>query len=524
MNLKEALESNSTTTQNGMPTHESSLSHVLDLFYHIGGLRKGSHDLSVQKVVHDNIENVVNVYSNSHDKCQILIDLFSKALAEDAERAMKTLFWARDIRGGAGERQIFKDVIYYLAVSQNKDYLLNNLQLIPHYGRWDDLLMLVDTPLEEEAFALILRAITLAISVRVNIDNGLVEGYMFDEYKNMLSTGMNAAKWMPRKGRTAAKLRKYMQLSPKQYRKILVSLTDVVEQKMTNNKWGDIDFSKVPSLAAARYQSAFYRWQTKRYKKYLKQLQNNETTINAGAVYPYDVIKSIRNANNSTERQVAEQQWNALPDLMKNCNDYILPLIDTSGSMTLDCVFGSITPIDIAISLGLYISERNTGPFKDSFITFSEAPDLQYLKGSITDRLHQMQRVHWGFNTNIELVFQLILDQALRNNVAHELMPNKILIISDMEFDMAVENEDLNFMSMVREKYENSGYNIPQIIFWNLNSKNKGIPVQKNDAGVAMVSGFSTSILKSILEIDDLTPLNIMDNTIMSSRYEPVKI
>lgn len=522
MNLREALESNNTTTQNGMPTHESSLSHVLDLFYHIGGLRKSNSDLSIQQVINEVVNG--NIVTPAHDKCKILIDLFTKALAEDPERAMKTLFWARDVRGGAGERQIFKDVIYYLAVSQNKNYLLNNLELIPHYGRWDDLLMLVDTPLEEEAFALISRAITSAISVRVNIDNGLAEGYVFDEYRNMLSTGMNAAKWMPRKGRIAAKLRKYMKLSPKQYRKILVSLTDVVEQKMTNNKWKDIDFSKVPSLAAARYQNAFYRWQTRRYKKYLKQLQNNETTINAGAVYPYDVIKSIKNANNSTERQVAEQQWNSLPNLMKNCNDYILPLVDTSGSMTMDSVFGSITPLDIAVSLGLYISERNIGPFKDSFITFSKSPKLQYLKGSVTDRLHQMQKVDWGFNTDIEAVFRLILKQAVENNVDSELMPNKILIISDMEFDMAAEDENLNFMGMVREMYEKFGYNLPQIIFWNLNSQNKGIPVQKNDAGVAMISGFSVAILKSIFEVDDLTPLNIMDQTIMSNRYEPVKI
>lgn len=520
MNLQEALQTNNYSTANEMATHSSSLSHVLNLFYHIGGLRKSSEDRSVQEIIHGNF------VKESEDKCQLLIDLFTKAISEDAERAIKIMFWARDIRNGAGERQIFKDLIYYLSYSKYNKILEKNIELIPHYGRWDDLLILVDTPLEEKAFSLIQEAIIAAIVMESHIQANNMEDFEKDHAKNLVLKGMNCAKWMPRKGKIAAKLRNYMEFSPKQYRKILVSLTNVVEQKMCGNKWSEIDFSKLPSLASARYQKAFDRWQTNRYKKYLKRLQKGEDKINANVVYPYDVVKSLKNGNETT-KQVAEEQWKSLPNLMKDCDELILPIVDTSGSMTqILNKSKELSVLDVAVSLGLYISERNNGPFKDSFITFSQQPELQVVKGSLQDRLIQMERANWTFNTDIEAVFDLILEQADKNNISENDMPDKILILSDMEFDQAVlsNSTNPNILDLIKEKYSQRGYKLPQLVFWNLNSTNKGIPVQKHKTGVTMVSGFSPSILKSILNIKELTPINIMDSTIMNERYKPIKI
>ena len=478
MKFVDALRQEDMLTENGMATNSSSLNACVDLFFNIGAMR-------------------------GQDK-QRLIATFSKAFNEDPKRAMKLLFWARDVRGGAGERQVFKDIIAYLA--ENHDLALKpNLHLIAEYGRWDDLLALVGTYLEKDAFTLISDALIA--------ENGL------------------CAKWMPRKGVVAEKLRKFTGMSPKQYRKSLVGLTNVVETKMCAKEWDSIEFGKLPSVASARYQKAFGKNAYESYSAYIASLVKGEAKINAGAVYPYDVTKSLNHGNST----VANEQWKALPNYMEGANDMILPVVDVSGSMSTPAGGSkTVTCMDVAISLGLYISERNEGPFKDAFITFSSNPQLQVLSGSLKDRYAQMSHADWGMSTNLEATFKLILDQATKHKLSQDEMPNKILILSDMEFNAATnsrggwysrdEKTDWNptAQQMIEKMYADAGYKMPQIVYWNIQSRNGGVPVAFDTQGTALVSGFSPAIMTSLLGGDIESPQQIMDKTILSERYSPI--
>lgn len=480
MNLVDAIRTEDTVTENGMATNSTSLNNVVDLFYNIGAMR-------------------------GQDKDRLISD-FSKAFNEDPERAMKILFWARDIRGGAGERQIFRDIIQYLA-QNHKEVLVKNMHLIPEFGRWDDLLTLVDTQLETNAFLMIQGALASK--------DGL------------------CAKWMPRKGPIAIKLRSFMGVSPKTYRKNLVNLTSVVENQMCAKEWDQIEFSKVPSLAAARYNRAFHKNATEKYNEYLQSLISGDSKINVGAVYPYDIVKSLGRGNDG----VSIEQWNSLPNYMEGSTEMILPMVDVSGSMN-SVASGSTTCLDVAVSLGLYISERNEGPFKDAFLTFSGSPRLEVLNGDLNDRYRQLMRSEWGMNTNLEAAFKLVLDQAVKHNVSQDQMPDKILILSDMEFDQATLNRrevfgwgedeiptwNLTAQQMIEKMYEDAGYKVPKIVYWNLQSRNGSVPVGFDKSGAALISGFSPAIMKSILGAEDFNPVSIMDNTIMSDRYKEVTV
>ncbi len=470
MKLVDALRQEDRLTENGMATNSTSLDSVVDLFYNIGAMR-------------------------GQDK-ERLITTFSKAFYQDPTRAMKILFWARDIRGGAGERQVFRDIMKYLAKS-HPEALTKNLSLIPEYGRWDDLLTLVGTQLETKAFLLIQGALAA--------ENGL------------------CAKWMPRKGPIATKLRNFMGNSPKQYRKTLVNLTKVVESQMCAKEWDQIEFSKLPSVAAARYQNAFVTNARDSYFKYLDSLSKGEAKINAGAVYPYDIVKSLKHGN----EEVSSEQWNALPNYMEGSDEMILPMVDVSGSMSA-VASGSTSCMDVAISLGLYISERNNGPFKDSILTFSANPKLEVLSGSLSERMNQFAYAEWGMNTNLEAAFRLILEQAVKHNVSADEMPDKILILSDMEFDEATESLDRSWgrrndipawnptaQQMIENMYAESGYKMPKIVYWNLQSRNGGVPVGFDTSGTALISGFSPSIMQSILGSVDFNPVSIMEKKII---------
>jgi len=288
----------------------------------------------------------------------------------------------------------------------------------------------------------------------------------------------------------------------------------------------------LPSVASARYQKAFWKNAPIGYENYVNALKKGEATINAGAVYPYDITKSLHRG----DKDVASAQWKALPNFLEGATEMILPMVDTSGSMS--CAAGNnanVTCMDVAISLGLYISERNEGPFQDSFLTFSGSPELQYLKGDLYDRFQQMNRSDWGMNTNIEAAFMKVLDQAVKHEVKADQMPDKIMILSDMQFDEATSTRSWGSrgntnewnptaQQMIEKLYSDVGYKIPKIIYWNLNSRHGDVPVAFDKMGTALVSGFSPAILKSLLGGDDFTPLSIMDKTIMNERYSDITI
>jgi len=461
---------NVTRTENGMLTNPTTLNSCVDLFFSIGSMR-GKDESTLHR-------------------------LFSESYNENPLITMKILFWVRDVRGGSGERKVFRDILSWLVLNHPQS-VSDNIHLIPEYGRWDDVLTLVGTPLETEMFSLIKTALS-------NMD-GL------------------CAKWMPRKGDIANRLRKMFGLTPKQYRKMLVNLTNVVETKMCAKDWESIDYSKLPSLASSRYQNTFQRNDTKRYEEYKDKLLNGEVKVNASTLYPYDVIKSLKYGGDLV---VCEKQWESLPNYMVDSNERILPVVDVSGSM--DCNVGdnpNLTCIDIAISLGMYISERNEGIYKNMFITFSEHPEIQYIKGdNLKERCRNLVRSDWGYSTNFMKVFTLILEQAVNNNVSEDQMPTKIIVLSDMEFNVADNTYDYTAYGNIKRIYEEKGYSLPEIVFWNLNARGGNFPVEYNNNGTALVSGFSPSILKSILNCEDLTPMKVMLDTIGSERYNNIKI
>ena len=461
-------DENVTLTENGMVTNPTTLNKCVDLFFSIGAMR-----------------------GKSKDK---VVSLFNEAYKENPLIASKLLFWSRDVRSGAGERQIFRDIVTHLTTTSPQT-VRKNIGLIPEFGRWDDVLVLVGTELEDDMFILI---------------------------KDSLTNGdALCAKWMPRKGDVANRLRKLFRFTPKEYRKMLVNLTNVVESKMCAKDWESIDYSKLPSLASSRYQKSFVKNDTERYDEYKKALIDGTAKVNAGAVYPYDIIKSI---NQGGDTVVSEKQWESLPNWMEDSNERILPVVDVSGSMC--CPAGgndNLTCMDVAISLGMYISERNEGNFKDAFVTFSNNPQLQYLTGGLKERLNKLRSSDWGMSTDLEAVFNLILNQAKTYNIPQDKMPTKIMILSDMQFNQATRS-DLGSQSMIESMYEVAGYKKPDIIYWNLNARGSNFPVEFNKNGTALVSGFSPSILKPLLSGKNMTPESIMMDTVNDERYSLITI
>jgi hypothetical protein len=473
--LLKAITTNDTLTTNGMLTNTTSSNHCLDLFYVIGGLR-GS------------------------DKKDALLNAFIKAYNHNKLLALKILFWSRDVREGAGERQIFRDVMLYLA-KNDLSVVLKNIHLISEYGRWDDILPLLDTPAKDK--------VLLVIKEGLKNNDGL------------------CAKWLPRpnvanksKKRWANEIRKSLNISPKQYRTLLVNLSNTVEQLMASKQWGSIEYDKIPSKAMSDYMKAFFRNDELRFNSYLLSVKKGERKINASAIYPYDVVKNMRYGNTDG----ADIQWSSLPNYMEGNTNRILPVVDVSGSM--ECSAGgsrSITCLDVAISLGLYISERNEGIFKDSFMTFSSTPKLETLKGKLSERYNQLSKANWSVSTNIELMFNELLTSAVEHNVSQDEMPTLLIILSDMEFDMGIKS-NVSGQELIEKMYDEAGYKLPNIVYWNLHTSNTNIPVKYDKRGVSLVSGFSPSLLKTILGGFDYAPEKLMLDVIGGERYEKVEI
>jgi hypothetical protein len=468
--VKNANYSKPARTANGMKANATSKSKVLDLFGVIGSAR-GS-DISKQ---------------------------FVASMTENLDLTVRMLLWARDIRGGAGERATFRNL---LAALESTDPTLAGklMHKVPELGRWDDLFTYKDPLNRRKAFAFIREALA-------NQD-GL------------------CAKWMPRKGPVAVELTKFLELTPKQYRKLIVGLTNVVESKMCAKEWEAINFSHVPSVASARYQKAFGRNAKEAYSAYIAELKkpvaeraDPKVKINAGAVYPYDVVKSVVKGNAA----VADEQWKALPNYIGDAK--IMPMVDVSGSMgSLGYSYGSqLSPIDIAVSLGLYCADKNTGDFKDLFLTFSGKPKMEHLKGTLSQKMTQMSRANWEMNTNLHAAFDEILKIAVKGNVAESDMPQMLLILSDMQFDSCTKYDD-SAMQMIKRKYNDAGYNVPKIVFWNVSMYGKAdgnTPVRFDERGTAHISGFSPAIMKSVLanDLEDYTPYNVMVKALNVERY-----
>jgi len=341
--------------------------------------------------------------------------------------------------------------------------------------------------------------------------------------RQQVATAGLASKWMPRKGPIANDLRKYLNFTPKAYRKLLVELTKVVETQMCAKEWDQINYNHVPSVAANRYQKAFGKRDAARYGEWKAGLKTGESKVNASVLYPYDVLKSVGYG----DREVALAQWEALPNYLGD--DKILPMVDVSGSMS--CQVGGqkgvgLTCMDVAVSLGLYIADKQQGAFKDMWLTFTSDSHIDILKGDLLSKMNQI-RCNVGYDTNLESAFRSILNVAVANKLPAEEMPKYLLVLSDMEFNPAwINGRGVGAWDMAETMFRNTGYEMPKLVWWNLNARPDATgnsPVRFDQRGSAMVSGFSPSIMKSILVAKNFTPRDVMMETIGSDRYQAVK-
>ncbi len=482
--------SEETYTENGAKAFLTSGSNCLDLFFAMGALRQADD------------EKICN--------------LVTRAYVENPEKTMKLVFFGRDIRGGLGERRFFRVALKQLA-DIAPESVKANIVNIPEYGRYDDLLALIDTSCSAEAVAV--------IKERLNAD---ITAMKSGEPASLL------AKWLPSVNassaetkRVAKKLCKMLGMNEATYRKTLAELRkyiDIIENRLREEDY-TFDYSKQPSGAMFKYRKAFIRNDEERYINYLKKVQKGEAKLNAGVLYPYEVVRRCLDRFLSDEERLSlDVTWNNLTEYGNNTeNSNALAVVDASGSMT--CVSNGIRPLDVSLSLGLYFAEHNKGAFANHFITFSEKPRLIKVEGKdITEKVRYCAAFNQAENTDLEAVFELILRTACEGNYSQADMPSRLYIISDMQFDYCIEggNNSTIFNTMKR-KYEAHGYKLPEIVFWNVNSRCTAIPVKVTDNGCVLVSGATPSIF-DMVKSGEISPMKIMNDVLENPRYDAVRV
>jgi len=495
--IKNELEKqkNTSITENGAIGYKSTNSALVDINYQVSSLRNSSEEE--------------------------IIKLFDNCFHENNEYALKWLFFARDVRGGLGERRLFR-ICYKRLLELNKDLFILNLKNISEYGRWDDLISLLGISKLTDV---------IIINIVKNQLNSDISAKLLNEPISLL------AKWLPSENASSKKtkemgkfVRKSLGLSSRKYRVLLSELRNylnVVEVKMCANEWNDIDYDKVPSLANLKYSNAFLKHDKDRRLSYLDSVRCGKSKMNMGVATPVDIVSKYNTSyyHVSDFDDSLELAWKNLKDI--SVQDTLV-VADGSGSMTLP-VSHNITALDVANALAIYTSEHNNGIYKDKYITFSNTPQFVDLSNdeSLRDKLITSREHSEISNTNIEAVFRLILNVAVKYNISEDEMIKNILIISDMEFDEAQRSWESNevlsepLFNMIKKDYADNGYKLPKLIFWNVNSRTKTIPLIENELGVVLVSGFSQNVLKMVMS-NKLNPYDVLIETITSERYDKI--
>lgn len=502
-NLNNELNNRTQLTENGAVGYKTTGKKLLDLNFSITSLRNKSEKEIVNK--------------------------FVDAFYEDKMLAMRWLFYCRD-REAIGERRTFRTIMKYLA-QDHEDIAKAVLELIPFYGRWDDLWCLLDTDLKDDIIAIVKKQLNADIrNMNENKPISLL------------------AKWIPSSNASSAVTKKYasiirngLGMTPRQYRQTLSKLRkylDVVEVKMSAKEWSEINYSTVPSRANLVYNNAFLRNDETRRREYLAALErgDKDVKINASVLFPHDIVHKYCQIQGWSYRLVSktdtalEEMWKALPDYV-NGNGNTICVADGSGSMMATIGGTKVTALDVANALAIYFAERSSGQFKDKYITFSGRPQLVDFSSAKTlrEKIEIALRHNECANTNIEAVFNLILKTAINNNMSQEDLPQNILVLSDTEFDGCVTSNrgyysrpNQTLFDSIANKYAEHGYKIPRLIFYNIMSRTGTIPVKQNDLGVALVSGFSPAVIKMVLS-NKLDPFECLLEQINTERYDVVE-
>ena len=472
---------NKTYTENGAVTHRTSGKDCLNLFAAIGALRRADD--------------------------QTICSRFLKAYAENPDLAMKILFYARDVRGGLGERRVFRSILAWLA-SNEKSSVVRNLPYIAEYGRWDDVLVLLKTPCRKEALALLEE--------------------QFREDLAALEDGGDISllgKWLPSVNASnqetvvmAKMIAKSFGLSDRDYRKALTGLRArirIIENNLREKDY-TFDYSKQPSKAMFKYRKAFLRNDGERYAAFMDKVDRGEAKLHTGTLMPYELVERAYDCSEE-ERRSLDVTWRTLEDFTTDEN--ALVAADGSGSM----YWGSKPmPAAVAQSLAIYFAEHNKGKFHNHFLTFSMTPQLVEIKGEdFVEKVRYCRTFDECANTNLEAVFDLILQAAAENHVPRAEMPAKLYIISDMEFDHCVKNSSMTNFENAKASYAAAGYKLPDLVFWNVDSRHEQQPVKENDRGVALVSGNSPRIFSMVMD-GELNPYDFMLSVIDTERYAPI--
>lgn len=493
---------NRALTENGALSNWSTGSHCLNFFAVCGALRNA-------------------------DRAEVC-RLFVRAYAEDRDLAMRALFYARDIRGGLGERKVFRSILSWLA-RRRPQSAIKNIPFVPEYGRWDDLLALLDTPCEEGALSFI----------REQLDKDIDAAREGGQVSLL-------AKWLPSVNTSSQKRRaearlvcKRLGMTEKEYRGTLTQLRtqiDVLEKRLCGRDYS-FEYAKQPSGAMHKYRKAFLRHDHDRYTDYIDKVLQGEAQLHAGTLYPYEIIREClindepalsgpwsevflrprkREELSPELIRSLDASWKSLPDYGDDRN--ALAIVDGSGSMFMG---GDPLPAEVATSLGIYFAEHNTGFFRDHFMTFSWRPRLVKLEGdNIADRALYCMSFNEVANTDLRAAFMLILNTAVENHLPQEELPETLYILSDMEFDAGVKR-DMTLFEEIRDLYACHGYRLPSLVYWNVNCRSEQFPVCKDENGTVLVSGASPSLFRMVIE-QDITPERFMLSVLNSERYSRI--
>ena len=489
---------NFTETENLAVARKSTLNKVYDMFA-LGG-----------------------AYRNRTDEDCIL--LFKNAIKEDETLALKCLFYLRDARGGQGERRFFRVCFNWLAKNY-PEVARRNLINIAEYGRYDDLYCVVGTPVEKDMFALIKEQLEKDIASMNESDKAGVS--LLAKWLKSENASSKETKMLGNKTRIA------LGLTHKAYRETLSALRtriNIVEKLMSENKFNEIEYSKIPSKAGLIYRNAFAKRDAERYKDFIN---NKETKVNACANYPYEMVREVSKHLNhyywQEDYKWTEEERNALQKYWDNQKDYLqgkpckmMGVIDTSGSMT-NSSRNNVAPIDVAISIGMYAAERVGGPFKDHFITFASQPQLIKVEGvDFVDKVKRIYDKNLVDNTNLRAAFDLIKNIALQPGVNRDDVPNTLVVVSDMEIDCGSFWRDEHIrkteMESIRDEWKSLGLPMPHLVYWNVDARNNLI-LDSDEA--TYVSGCSPVIFESILT--GKSGWDLCYDKLMSERYEQVK-
>lgn len=482
-------ESRKTFTENGATAYNSTGTKLLDLFATIGSLRQRS-DMEVER-------------------------LFADAYNEDALNTVKCLFYARDIRGGLGERKTFRTLLRYCA-THHPEAVRRNIHLVGEYGRFDDLYCLVDTPLEKAMFTFVRAQLALD-------ERNMKQNKSVSLLAKWLKTPDASSRETRQLGiRTATAIGDSVYVFKRRLR-ALRKYINIVERQMSLKEWSDINYQAVPSRAMTLYRGAFGRHDQDRFAAYLAAVTKGDAKINASTLFPYDLVEKYETSRWSRatkEDPAIEAQWRALPNYLTRPVNAIV-MADTSDSMNTD----NGRPMHSSVALAVYFAERNKGAFHNLWMSFSESPTIHALRGeTLLQKLNSIDRKFWSNNTDLEKAFRCVLEVAIRNNVPPEEMVKSIIVVSDMEIDDTQYGHSWSFYDNMKNLFRRHGYDIPNIVFWNVNARHDVFHADDDRRGVQLCSGHSAATFKVLMESIGKTPVEMMMSVLGSERYAPVTI